>query len=348
MEGKIAVRRAAASLLACWCLAAGPACREIIDYDDGSPPGSRVSIVWERTNGLAGEAILALRVDQTGILYAGTESGKIFRSVTDGNDWSPVLLPTADGAITAIITDPLRRIFVANDIHGVFESIDAGVSWSPINGGLEDTAIYALAYLPSGALVAGSARGDVSVTGSGVPIWSRKFSFARTVTSLLVLSSEEIYAAAWSAGIYRFGELGAAAEAVNAGLQDLYVNALHSGASGYLFAGTRTGGVFRSDLGDIFWQNTGGGSISREVIAFRTSQYNELFAGTGTGIFISADAGLHWTKLDAGIGSQEVRALAINGNATVFAGTIDGVYRSIRLDPGGTLARVPQAAFLPR
>ncbi len=324
--------RGAAALLVAIAVCCAPSCREIVDYTDSPPPGSQAPIVWERTTGLSGEAVLSLRVDQTGILYAGTEGGKLFRSVTDGNDWTPLPLPFAEGAVTAIIVDPLRRIFVASDIHGVVESLDGGSTWFRINGGLVDTAIYALAYLPSGGLIAGSARGRISVTGSGSLDWTTTFSLARPVTSVLVRSSGEIYAAAWGGGVYRFAEADSTAAPVNAGLADLYVNVLHSSLNGYIFAGTRTSGAYRSEPDNLFWQNSGGGSIDREVIALRTTQFGEIFAGTGAGIFFSTDAGLRWTKLDGGIGSREVRALAVNENATVFAGTADGVWRSVRVD----------------
>lgn len=332
MERTLTPGRGASALLIAVALCSAPSCREIVDYTDSPPPGSEASIVWERTSGLPGEAVLSLRVDQTGILYAGTEGGKLFRSVTDGNDWSPLPLPFADGAITAIIVDPLRRIFVANDIHGVWESLDGGSTWFAINSGLGDTAVYALAYLPSGGLIAGSARGHISATGNGSLDWTTMFSLARPVTSILVSSSGEIYAAAWGGGVYRFAEGDSTAAPVNSGLADLYVNVLHASLSGYLFAGTRTDGAYRSEPENLFWQSSGGGSIDREVIAFRTTQFGEIFAGTGAGIFYSTDAGLRWTKLDGGIGSREVRALSVNENATVFAGTADGVWRSVRVD----------------
>ncbi len=348
MERPVRLRPWPAVVLACCISAAFTSCREIVEYDDTPPPGSGAPIVWERTGGPDGEAILALRVDPLGILYAGAESGRLFRSVTDGGDWARMDLPVTDGAITAIIVDPLRRIFLANDVHGVLVSNDGGATWSEMNEGLTDTAIYALAYLPSGGLVAGSARGDLCVTGGGDSLWSRIFSATRPVTSLLVMSTSEIYAGVWSGGVVRFGVQGGSTEAVNAGLQDLYVNAIYSGSSGYLFAGTRSSGVYRSPFDTVFWQNTGAGSISREVNAFRTSQFGEIFAGTGTGVYLSTDAGLQWMKLDTGLGSQEVRALAINETGTVFAGTVDGVYRSVRLEPRSPPPSSDHADFLPR
>lgn len=315
--------------LAALLLLAG--CREVISYEDTQTPGTGAPIVWERT-GPAGEAILALRTDQAGILYAGSESGRLFRSVTDGDQWSSIALPYTDGAITTIIVDPLHRLYVANDVHGVFLSIDGGTTWSQPNAGLTDTSIYAMIYLAGGTILTGSARGRLSSIGPGSTVWSERFSLSRPITSLLALSSQEVFASAWGSGIYMFGPSDTTASPVNTGLQDLYVNVIHSGPSGYLFTGTRSSGIFRSDPAAIFWQSTGGGSINREVITLRTSQYGELFAGTAAGVYLSTDKGLHWTRLDGGLGSQEVRALTINAAGRVFAGTIDGVYRSVRTD----------------
>jgi ligand-binding sensor domain-containing protein len=324
-----ALKRAAA-LGVLFLLTAAGGCRDVAQYEDVPSGGTVPPISWERTSGPSGEAILSLRADQAGVLYAGTESGKLYRTVTDGGVWNLVPLPTSGGAITAIIVDPVRRIFVANDVHGIYASVDGGSSWVSFNAGLQDTSVYSLAYLPGGSLAAGSDLGHVSVVDPASPAWIRRFTFARPVVSILPLSTDVFFASVWGSGVYRFTAGDSVPASVNAGLPDLYVNVLHAGAGGFLFSGTRTTGVARSDPEQVYWQDAGGGSISRDVASLRTSVYGELFAGTGTGVYLSLDSGLHWTKLDAGIGSREVRALAINENARVFAGTADGVYRSIR------------------
>lgn len=330
MEG--ALKHAAAAALSFMLVAAGDGCREMVQYEDVPSGGTVAPLSWERTPGLTGEAILSLRADQAGVLYAGTESGRLYRTVTDGDAWNLLPLPTAGGAITAIIVDPVRRIYVANDVHGIYASFDGGASWISFNGGLQDTAVYSLAYLTGGSLAAGSGHGHLSIADPSATGWRRRFTFTRPVTSILPLSSEELWVSVWGSGVYRFTGADSVPVSVNSGLPDSYVNVLHYGAGGFLFAGTRSAGVARSDPGEVFWQDAGGGSVSRNVAALRTSIYGELFAGTTAGVYLSLDAGLHWSRPDAGIGSREVRALAINENARVFAGTADGVYRSIRRD----------------
>lgn len=309
-----------------------PGCREIIDFNDPSPPSPRQRIIWHKTTGPAGEAVLSLRADQVGTLYAGTESGKLYRTVTGGDDWVPVFLPVQDGAVVSIIIDPIRRIFIANEEHGVYRSNDGGQNWFHSVEGMEDTAIYSLAYLPSGKIVAGSARGEVYAAGPGSESWRRIVSLARPVTYLFAVSSEDLLATTWGGGVYGIIDSSSTAAPLNAGLPDLYLNAVHTGTAAYLFAATRNSGVYRSDPTEVFWQNVGGATIGREIFIFRTSQYGELFAGTATGVYVSYDDGVQWYRLDAVIGTREVRALAIDETATVFAGTADGVYRSIRVD----------------
>jgi ligand-binding sensor domain-containing protein len=55
---------------------------------------------------------------------------------------------------------------------------------------------------------------------------------------------------------------------------------------------------------------------------------NNLFAGTGRGIFISGNSGLSWTSLDSGLTDSSITCLVIN-NGTMLAGTADsGIFIS--------------------
>ena len=333
MARALTVRRRAAA--AAIVIAAGIAlnCREVARYEDdgGGGGGTTPGITWERTAGPSGEAILALRSDFAGTVWAGTETGRLYRTVTDGDSWNAVALPTTGGAITAIVIDPLSRIFVANDVHGVYTSLDGGSSWSPFNTGLADSAVYALAYLSDGSLACGGAAGAL-YSARGSSGWVRLAQFTRPITSVLAISGEALYLSLWGGGAQRLSFADTTAVAINPGLPDLFINMLHAGAGGFLYAGTRGAGAYRTEPDTVFWQTVGGASLSRNVITLRTTQFGELFAGTGTGVYLSLDAGLHWSGPAAGVGIQEVRSLAVNENARIFAGTAAGVYRSVRHD----------------
>lgn len=55
---------------------------------------------------------------------------------------------------------------------------------------------------------------------------------------------------------------------------------------------------------------------------------SNLFAGTDSGLYVSANNGSNWVKVDSGLPQSGVFALAASG-ANMFAGTDNGIYRSI-------------------
>jgi photosystem II stability/assembly factor-like uncharacterized protein len=95
-----------------------------------------------------------------------------------------------------------------------------------------------------------------------------------------------------------------------------------------IFAGTDTGGMFRSlDNGEHWIQiNTGlaGRNISSLVVRGTT-----LFAGTDNGIFRSTDNGTSWTAASTGLPNQaNVSSFTVSGTS-IFSGTYgNGVFRS--------------------
>jgi len=94
------------------------------------------------------------------------------------------------------------------------------------------------------------------------------------------------------------------------------------------FVGTELLGLFR------VWRKTPTWWISVQL-GFQSTPVNclvfdgaTLYAGTGMGVYCSADAGENWTALNKGLTTLDTRALAFKG-ADLFAGTWGGgVFRS--------------------
>jgi len=58
-------------------------------------------------------------------------------------------------------------------------------------------------------------------------------------------------------------------------------------------------------------------------------RHQTLYAGTGTGVFVSRDKGRHWTAANEGLKMALVRSIAIHPTGTVYIGTAgNGVFRS--------------------
>ncbi|MFQ5640810.1 MAG: hypothetical protein ACE5IR_22760 [bacterium] len=124
--------------------------------------------------GLANEAIFSLEINPVspGVIYAGCESGKIFKSSDSGSNWIQVDPGWPPAMITDILIDPssTNTIYVARDasdwhtgVHGgIAMSKDSGLKWSDIDDGMSTTHTIRLALdRNSNTLYAGTYGGGV-------------------------------------------------------------------------------------------------------------------------------------------------------------------------------------------
>uniref|UniRef100_A0A832LKS0 T9SS type A sorting domain-containing protein n=1 Tax=Ignavibacterium album TaxID=591197 RepID=A0A832LKS0_9BACT len=109
---------------------------------------------------------------------------------------------------------------------------------------------------------------------------------------------------------------------------DLFIGGAHSTA--YLCRSTDQGNSW-IPLPNL---NTGGGSI----ICISFGQSNNIYVGTGTGIYKSTNDGENWTALPH-FGPVQVDAIAFNDSGHIFAGTSYAVYRST--DDGASWTQLP-------
>ncbi|MCX6097436.1 MAG: stalk domain-containing protein [Caldiserica bacterium] len=110
-----------------------------------------------------------------------------------------------------------------------------------------------------------------------------------------------------------------------------------------LYAGTYSGGVFRSTDSGATWTAVNTGLTSQDIrsLAINPATPTTLYAGIwGGGVFRSTDSGTIWTALNTGLTHHVVWSLAINPltPTTLYSGTYDGVFRST--DSGTTWTAV--------
>jgi len=112
--------------------------------------------IWS-VQGLADEAIFSLEInpDSEHVIYAGCESGKVFKSTDSGNNWMRIDPGWSPAMITDILIDPssTNDIYIGRDasdwhtgVHGgVALSTDGGSSWTEVDSGLTTTHTIRLA-----------------------------------------------------------------------------------------------------------------------------------------------------------------------------------------------------------
>jgi photosystem II stability/assembly factor-like uncharacterized protein len=97
--------------------------------------------------------------------------------------------------------------------------------------------------------------------------------------------------------------------------------------NGNFFAGSETGGIYRSVNNGINWTAVNNG-LSTLTIHTICSNNGKIYAGTNTGIHISTDNGNNWNRISFSPLGNTIYSLCSFGD-TVFTGTNTGTYCSV-------------------
>src|SRR2546426_8311727 len=121
--------------------------------------------VWSKL-GLSRQHITALATDAgtSGIIYAGSSSGRIFKSTDGGQTWAAQDLGPESNTITGIAMDRQNsKTVYAATYFGIFKSTDAGTHWTVVNSEVIGWSSLAIDPRDPGTIYAGTGYGDVDV-----------------------------------------------------------------------------------------------------------------------------------------------------------------------------------------
>lgn len=203
---------------------------------------------WE-TLGLTFNAEIAIALNASGHIFAGTAAQGVYRSTDNGLNFVQINqgLGTTGLNPTSFTINTSGDIFVGTVSGGVFRSTDNGNNWVQINNGITNIQILSLAN-KNGYIFAGTSGG----------------------------------------GAFRSTDNGANWVQINQGLagEGLYIWSLAINSSGDIFAGTADG-VFRSTDNGANWVQINQGLTSTGVLSLAINSNGVIFAGTLDGVFQS-------------------------------------------------------------
>jgi photosystem II stability/assembly factor-like uncharacterized protein len=231
---------------------------------------------WGQEKGLSGVGngdVYAVGVSPNGDVYAGTQDG-VRKSVDDGDTWIFCMRNSSgliqhDIPIYALSFSSSGRVFAASGCYGSWCSEFSRVWYGGNNDcewGYEGVSSYthcrALATNAEDHIFVGT--GGRGYTGEVYKSTDKGSSFSRLdglqlddsfiLHALAIGSNGDIFAGVGDAGngpteagaIYRSADGGEKWSKLNAGLTTEHVRSLLVSPNGYIFAGTYSGGVFRS------------------------------------------------------------------------------------------------------
>ena len=208
-------------------------------------------------NGLTNLSCLALAIDPLtpSTLYVGTANG-LFKSVDRGTNWAilPLSLAYTNGLqINAVVVNPAApSTLYAGTEYGMFKSTDGGASWSAISNGLATRSTDALALNPGNpAQIYAGTLGTATVNTSAA--FLTKFDAATgAIVASTVLGGSYYVNQGWAVAVdtngnsfvvgattcLDFPTTGTAGRlgATNTGANDVFVTAINSNASAFLYS----------------------------------------------------------------------------------------------------------------
>jgi len=157
--------------------------------------------------------------------------------------------------------------------------------------------------------------------------------FAGHIISFTINSNGDIFAGAYSGGVYRSTDSGGNWLKLE-GLPDYDFQVLKVNSADVLFAGM-PGGIFRSTNNGDSWEELSGEIQNNNVWSLVIDTIDYIYAGTASsGVLRSTDNGETWTVINNGLTNLGIPALANNSAGHLFAGTYSGIYKST--DNGNT------------
>lgn len=206
---------------------------------------SNMGINWIQ-NGTLSAAVLCFLIQPGGIILVGTGGG-IYRSTDNGMMWTKKSngLPSPNSIdVWSLGEDNSGNIYAATSSYGVFKSSDNGNNWVEKNNGLSTIYARTIAVNSLGHLFVGTSGGGIFLSTNGGDSWSHSGAEG-IITAIIINSKDDIYVGGYS-GILRSSDNGNNWVIINEGFTNLNIRSLSVDSSGFIYAGTEMGGIFKS------------------------------------------------------------------------------------------------------
>lgn len=288
---------------------------------------------------------VAIDPSNSNILYAATNSGKIFKSTDRGENWAVISEGLRGDSINAILIDPLNPgVLFVGASESFYKSTNNGELWVDLLNGFFITSLV-IDPQDSATLYAGT-KGDGVLksvdSGQSWKMVNRGLRFNSILSDSLIIdpvNTDILYAAVETddgrgAGIFKTVNGGSvwrdASDGLFKGVHGIDIDPVNHDV---LYAGTIFNGIFKSVDGANSWFKLANSPHEQShTITVNGTDSNVIYNGTfGDGVFMSRDAGGSWERINRQLTSRVIRALEIDSvnPSIIYAGTTNGVFRFI-------------------
>ena len=205
--------------------------------------------MWLPT-GTLNAGVFSLAYTPSGTMFAGTGGG-VYRSTDGSKTWahaSSGMSHPSSADVWSFVVNRSGVAFASANLDGVFRSTDNGDSWVAVDSGLTNADVRALALDAAGNLFAGTTSGGAFRSADNGDSWWTVGLTTSNVTSVVVNTHGHIFAGTYGDGVFFSNDGGAIWSQINGGLTNVLIRALAIDSTGFIYAATDMGGVFKSIL----------------------------------------------------------------------------------------------------
>ena len=264
-----------------------------------------------------------IAVDEAGVCYIGIKCGGIYRSIDRLETWERFNKGLPDIRLNCLASAH-ESILMAGTRNGIYASPKDRPAWSLF--GLEGINVEKVFVFP-GDSIAAFAHSSLLISADGGSSWSDIGLIGYEIRALVRTGDGALLAGANFGGVFRYTGEGKLWDQMNAGLDDVRVNALAVTRGGAILAGTDTG-IFISSNGGASWSR-----FSREQIQIRSMLVvgEDMFFATNKGVLWTRTAGSVPSRQNDGILGPDVStvlSIAADPHDRLFLFTTRSLYRS--------------------
>ncbi len=297
---------------------------------------------WNEISSGLGRLRFELTLDPhiSGMLYAQTEEGTLFRSSDAGRTWT---LLTDQGHGLAFDAGGAAMYRITNDL--LLTSLDGGISWSEKMLSFGNFDIWRVAAHPheSGVLfVSGGGQFPpyVYYSEDGGQTWQAAEGMGITEVGRVTLffdhnQGNTVYGLDMGGGAFRSTDGGRHWEDLYNFLGFWHVESdtrllIDPRDAVHLLQATRGAGVMSSTDGGETWTavNYGLGSLFVNTLAYDPNNPDMIYAGTDGGAYVSFDGGGTWNQINDGLlGATVIYSIVVDKDSNVYAATPYGIFK---------------------
>jgi photosystem II stability/assembly factor-like uncharacterized protein/tetratricopeptide (TPR) repeat protein len=291
--------------------------------DRPTPIPTSIPLAWSRISSgqdFSRDNVTVIAIDPTdpGVIYVGTESAGIYKSIDGGISWQPVHNGLGGAWIHSIVIDPEdpRTLYAGVSTGGIYKTTDGGAHWIASNTGIQDfgwEGAASLAIDPQDSQhLLFTATNGLYETSNGGERWlkiheaypSRCFFMIKFhplgSQNIFALTRFDTLAALCHGGVYKSEDGGQTWDGIGLESREIPVHfhqalAIDQQVGDLLYVAT-VEGIYGSKDGGESWQRVADHRCSSIEVSHDDG--NKVYCASRGGLLISTDSGTTWTSYE--------------------------------------------------